>query len=171
MSWKAKLQSHGLTEETAPNLVKKAIAEKNELEREAQELKEQLKSSNLSDDDREEIQEALADVPDALKEADAKILKKVEYWEKMKDSWAASGEKLKAMGRGRPKKNQAEKGQQVAEQKPQAPQPPQPPAQQVIEVEAEEIKPTKSGGFGKIGLFLLLGVLSFGAYNYLKNND
>jgi DNA repair exonuclease SbcCD ATPase subunit len=171
MSWKAKLQSYGLTEETAPNLVKKAIAEKKQVEKEAKNLKEQLESGNLSDEQRAEIEETLQDVPDALKQADANILKKVEYWERMKDSWAASGEKLKAMGRGRPKKNQAEKGQQVEEQKPKPPEPPQPPVQQVVELEAEEIKPTKSGGFGKIGVFLLLGLLSFGAYNYLKNND
>lgn len=167
MTWKAKLQSHGLTEETAPNLVKKAIAEKVGIQKDAELLKEQLKG-NLSDGDRAEIEEALQEIPDLLKEADAKILKKIEYWERMKDSWAASGEKLKAMGRGRPKKNKAEEGQQVVEQKPQ---PPQPPTQQVVELEAEEIKPTKSGGFGKIGVFLLLGLLSFGAYNYLKKND
>ncbi len=169
MNWKAKLQSHGLTEETAPNLVKKVIAERVELENEAKELKNQLKSENLTDDERKEIEEALTELPDALKAIDAKILKKVEYWEKMKDTWATASERL-ASGRkgGRPPKNKAEKGQQVEEQ---IPQPPQPPAQQVVELEAEEIKPIKSGGFGKIGVFLLLGLLSFGAYNYLKNND
>lgn len=174
MSWKAKLQSHGLTEETAPNLVKKAIAEKNEIEREAQELKEQLKT-NISEEEKEEILEALGDVPDALKEADAIILKKVMYWEKMKDTWAGAAERFKESkkGRGRPPKNTAEQGQQVAQPKPQTQQaPPQPPSNpKVIELEAEEIKPSKKSGFGKIGVFLLLGVLSFGAYNYLKNND
>lgn len=114
MNWKAKLQSHGLTEETAPNLVKKVIAERVELENEAKELKEQLKSENLTEDDRKEIEEALAEVPDALKEVDAKIIKKIEYWEKMKDTWATASERLATNRKaGRPTKEKAEKGNKL----------------------------------------------------------
>ncbi len=169
MNWKEKLQSHGLTEDNAPNLVKKVIQERQELVDEVAKLKNTLKSEDLSDEQRKEIEEVIADTPNDIKEYDNKIIKKIEYWERMKDRWATAGERFKNSKGNK----SAVKGTQVEEKQPnpEPPQPPQPPQQNVIEVEAEEIKPTKSSGISKVAVFILLGVLTFGAYNYLKNND
>jgi len=168
MAWQQKLKASGIHDSNMPNMIKKAIKDLKILENRIVQIDDTLEKGEISDIRKGELEEERDTIIESIEAQEEVISDKIDKWNRNKDMYLAKGEKMKtALAQ---KRNGQTKETKQATQTQQTPPPPQPPAE-AIEVEAEEIKPTKSSGIGKIGLFILLGVLSFGAYNYLKNND
>jgi len=171
MAWQQKLKASGIDDSNMPNMIKKAIKDLKILENRIGQIDDTLEKGEISDIRKGELEEERDTIIESIEAQEEVISDKIDKWNRNKDMYLAKGEKMKsALAQKRNGQTKETKENKETTQTQQAPPPPQPPAE-AIEVEAEEIKPTKSSGIGKIGLFILLGVLSFGAYNYLKNND
>ena len=171
MTWEEKLQQLGLTEQTAPNMVRKAINELRSYEKALQSAQKKLESSSLSERKRQQLEEEVSTYETAIEAQQGVILRKMEVWDKNKDRYAQMGRNLKPKTG---KQGEPTGGTPPAE--PAGGTPPAEPAGGTPPAEpaggtppAEPAKSTTGTGT-KVALFLLIGILSFGAYNYFKNN-
>lgn len=165
MLWKEKLNQLGFTEETAPNMVKKAIKELRSFEKGLESVNAKLSKGGLSERRVAELEEEAETYRSAIEGQDGVICRKIEVWDKNKEKYAELGKRLS------PKKKQS------SNEPPEITPPSAPPVEVIVDTPpvepqnppANEVVVEKKSKAGTVALFLILGVLSFGAYNYLKN--
>ncbi len=158
MSWKEKLNQLGFTEETAPNMVKKAIKELRSFEKGLEITEAKLSKGGLSEKKTAELEEEAETYRSAIESQNEVVSRKIDVWDRNKEKYAELGKRLT------PKKKQG------SSEPPQETPPVETPAQTPMETPAATPPVEKKSKAGAVALFLILGVLSFGAYNYLKND-
>ena len=157
MSWNEKLKQLGFTEETAPNMVKKAIKELRGFERYLADTEKKLQSGGISERKQQDLEDEAETYRAAIEQQGEVVSRKIDIWNKNKDTYAALGHRLKSN-----KKQETATATHTSTTS-AAPS-------KTITISANDASKKKKSGAAAVVLFLVLGVLSFGAYNYLKND-
>jgi len=179
MKWEKTLSNCGLTEETISIGLKTKIKEHRKMEEAVEDIKERLNDDETEDDEIDELEQDLSELEEALEMSDNKLVRAVELYDKNKEKYA---ELSKNLGKGRPRKNATPTQQPNPTPTPQAQTQPnvqtqqqvaQPNVQNIPITPTEEVKDEKkgSGWLWKLGVAVVVGVLTLGAYNTYKNND
>jgi chromosome segregation ATPase len=178
MNWEEKLSELGLTQETISHGLKTKIKDHEKIGVAIEELQERLEDESTDEEEIEEIEQDLEDLTEAHELSNEKLIRAIEVYDKNKDKYA---EMSKHLGRGRPRKNPLPQPNPQPNPQPQA----QPQAQVQTQTQTqvpqnipltptEEVVDDKKGKVHwgwKLGLALVVGVLTLGAYNTYKNND
>lgn len=182
MKWEKTLSNCGLTEETISIGLKTKIKEHRKIEEALDDIKDRLNDDDTDVDEVDELEEDLRELEDALEMSDNKLVRAIELYDKNKDRYA---ELSKNLGKGRPRKNPTPTPQptqtqtNVQEAQPNVQQT-QTQAQPNVQSQNIPITPTEevpneekkgSGWLWKVGVAIVVGVLTLGAYNTYKNND
>jgi len=184
MKWEKTLSNCGLTEQTISIGLKTKIKEHRKIEEALDDIKDRLNDDNIEDDEVDELEQDLRELEDALEISDDKLVRAVELYDKNKDKYA---ELSKNLGKGRPRKNptptptptpqptQTQTNVQEAQPNVQQTQgQPNVQGQNIPITPTEEVPNEEKKGSGwlwKVGVAIVVGVLTLGAYNTYKNND
>jgi len=168
MKWKEKLDEVGLTKDTISHGLRNKIKDYFSILEGIDEAKQTIANPSINDD-VEAIKEDLANLEEVLQEADTKLVKAIELYDKNKEKYA---ELSKHLSKGRPRKDGKPSEKQVATTTSNEPQVQKATQPQVV-TPTEEVKDEpkkKSGGWG---LFLgVLTIVTLGAAAVLyKNRD
>jgi len=177
MKWEKTLSNCGLTEQTISIGLKSKIKEHRKMEEAVEDIKERLNDDETEDDEIDELEQDLNELEDALEMSDNKLVRAIELYDKNKERYA---ELSKNLGKGRPRKNATPNQQptptpQATQTQPSVQQA-QPNVQTQVPITPTEEIPNKeekegSGWLWKLGVAVVVGVLTLGAYNTYKNND
>lgn len=102
MTWKEKLASLGLTEETVSAGLRKKIAAYLKGESTLERLRTDAADESLSDDDREELEETAASYETVLFESEEALCAAIDSWYKNKDRYAEMAKHLKRSTASKP---------------------------------------------------------------------
>jgi uncharacterized protein with von Willebrand factor type A (vWA) domain len=168
MKWKQKLNEVGLTQETISHGLKNKIKDYYSILEGIDEAKQTIANPTINDD-VEAIKEDLADLEEVLQDADTKLVKAIELYDKNKEKYA---ELSKHLSKGRPRKDGKPSEKQVATTTSTEPQVQKATQPQVVtptqEVKDEPKK--KSSGWGLFVGVLAIVTLGAGAMLF-KNRD
>jgi len=152
MKWKKLMSANGFEVSNYSKAIQNLVKEYEELDYQRKEIVNELKTAPQHH--VEEIQSNLEDSQNFLNSLDAEICKKVEVYDRNRETYAKLGDKLKTSGRGRSGKSTTETKIEPIEL-PKDPEPtPQPNTQPAPE---ETKKKSASGGLLIVGVLALVG--------------
>lgn len=172
MKWKAKLAEVGLQEENLSTGLKNKIRDYYKIAEGLEDVKGDLEEAD--EEDIEEMQNDIEELTDALEDADNKLVRAIEIYDKNKEKYAEMSKRLKPKAKKQTTANSGEitlSGVTTAETK-AAPIPEPTPVAAPAEVAADggEVKEKKkSNGMGFVVIALFAGIVTLGVVNLYKS--
>lgn len=167
MSWKQKLQELGIDNSNMPSMIKKAVRDLKTFEDRLNQIDQTLDKGNVSDIRRSELQDERETMVDSIEAQQDVISEKIDMWNRNKDMYKQKSEKMRAAMLAKKGGQTQSDSTQTATAPATAVAEPQPVVAEVI---AQPEKKKGSSG-AKVVLGLIILGLTFGAYNYFKNNE
>ncbi len=172
MKWKSALSQTGMQQNELSAKIKKVIDAYNDLDNEKQRVYHLVTDENVGEQRKEQLQEELDEINEAIQTVDEQLVQDINRFFKNKDRYAEMAEKMKK-GREAKKSGKPTPAPVVAASGVVTPTAAAKTAANTVENNEEPIvivEKKKGGiGLGTIVLAVGLGVLTFGAYNHLKN--